>query len=133
MILVDSSVWIDYFNGLDNPQTDKLNEILGVELIGIGDLILIEVLQGFRVDTDYQIAKNVLTSLTVFSLVGLEVALKSADNFRALRSKGITIRKTVDVIIATFCIENGHSLLFCDQDFIPFIQYFGLTSVMNQT
>lgn len=131
MILVDSSVWIDYFNGKDNPQTDKLNELLGVELLGIGDLILTEVLQGFRDDTDYRTAKNVLNSLTIFSLVGIEIAIKSADNYRELRRQGITIRKTVDVIIATFCIENSHSLLFSDRDFMPFVQHLGLNTVLK--
>lgn len=132
MILVDSSVWIDYFNGKDTIQTSKLDELLGAESLGIGDLVLTEVLQGFRADKDYQIAKRVLTSLTVFSMLGLEVAIKSADNFRALRKQGITIRKTVDVIIATFCIENGHSLLFSDKDFIPFVEYLGLNAVLAE-
>jgi hypothetical protein len=132
MILVDSSVWIDYFNGKDTVQTTKLDELLGVELLGIGDLILTEVLQGFRADTDYRIAKKMLTSLMVFNLLGLEVAIKSADNFRALRKQGITIRKTVDVIIATFCIETGYSLLFSDKDFIPFVNYLGLNSVVGE-
>jgi predicted nucleic acid-binding protein len=131
MILVDSSVWIDYFNGKDNPQTDKLNELLGVVLLGIGDLILTEVLQGFRNDTDYRTAKNALNSLTIFSLVGIEIAIKSADNYRELRKQGITIRKTVDVIIATFCIENSHSLLFSDRDFMPFVQHLGLNTVLK--
>jgi predicted nucleic acid-binding protein len=129
MILVDSSVWIDYFNGNDTPQTLTLDNLLGVELLGIGDLILTEVLQGFRTDADYHTAKRLLTSLTAFNMLGCEMAIKSADNFRALRKQGITIRKTIDVIIATFCIENGHSLLFCDKDFIPFVDYLGLSAV----
>ena len=129
MILVDSSVWIDYFNGGDTPQTSKLDEPLGVELLGIGDIILTEVLQGFRIDADYDTAKQVLTSLTVFNMLGVEIAVKSADNFRVLRKRGITIRKTVDVIIATFCIENDHTLLFSDKDFMPFVQYLGLNTV----
>jgi predicted nucleic acid-binding protein len=130
MILVDSSVWIDYFNGNDTPQTLTLDNLLGVELLGVGDLILTEVLQGFRADADYRTAKKVLNSLTLFNMLGYEVAIKSADNFRALRKQGVTIRKTIDVIIATFCIENGHSLLFCDKDFIPFVDYLGLGSVV---
>ncbi len=121
MILVDSSVWIDFFNGTDNAQTDKLNEILGLEEVVIGDLILAEVLQGFRSDTDYKTAKNVLTSLTVHDLLGKELAIKGANNFRKLRKKGITIRKTADVIIATYCIENKLPLLFTDKDFLPFV------------
>ena len=129
MIVVDSSVWIDYFNGRDTPQASKLDELLGVELIGIGDIILAEVLQGFRIDADYDTAKQLLTSLTMFNMLDIEVAVKSADNFRILRKQGITIRKTIDVIIATFCIENDHALLFSDKDFMPFVEYLGLNAV----
>ena len=127
MIIVDSSVWIDYFNGRDTPETNKLDRLLEIELIGIGDIILTEVLQGFRDDRDYLTAKQVLTSLTVFNMLGTKVAIKSADNFRILRKQGITVRKTNDVIIATFCIENNHSLLFADKDFLPFVNYLSLT------
>ena len=122
MILVDSSVWIDFFNGMACAETDKLNEILGLEEVVIGDLILAEVLQGFRSDTDYKAAKNALTSLTVHDLLGKELAIKSANNFRKLRKKGITIRKTADIIIATYCIENKIPLLFTDKGFIPFVE-----------
>ena len=132
MIIVDSSVWIDYFNGRETPQTDKLDELLGVELLGIGDIILTEVLQGFRHDKDYRTAKKVLTSLTVFNMLGTEIAIKSADNFRILRKQGITIRKTNDVIIATYVIENDHSLLFSDKDFIPFVKRLGLNAVLME-
>jgi predicted nucleic acid-binding protein len=130
MIVVDSSVWIDYFNGRETPQTEFLNEILEVELLGIGDIILTEILQGFRADRDYRTAKKMLTSLTIFNLLGSEMAIKSADNFRTLRKQGITIRKTNDVIIATFCLENAHSLLFSDNDFIPFVERLGLNAVL---
>jgi len=128
MVLVDSSVWIDFFNGTENTETDKLNEILGLEEVVIGDLILAEVLQGFRSDTDYKTAKNVLTALTVYDLLGKELAIKSANNFRKLRKKGITIRKTADVIIATYCIENKIPLLFTDKDFLPFVDNLRLKS-----
>jgi len=128
MILVDSSVWIDFFNGTRNTETDKLNEILGLEEVVIGDLILAEVLQGFKNDTDYKAAKNVLTSLEVHDLLGKELAIKSANNFRKLRKKGITIRKTADVIIATYCIENKIPLLFTDKDFLPFVDNLRLKS-----
>ena len=128
MVLVDSSVWIDFFNGTENAETDKLNEILGLEEVVIGDLILAEVLQGFRSDTDYKAAKNVLTSLTIYDLLGKELAIKSANNFRKLRKKGITIRKTADVIIATYCIENKIPLLFTDKDFVPFVENLRLKS-----
>jgi predicted nucleic acid-binding protein len=126
MVIVDSSVWIDYFNGRDIPEVATLDRLLETELLGVGDLILAEVLQGFRQDKDYQTAKRLLTSLTVFEMLGAEMAMKSADNFRDLRKRGITVRKTIDVMIATFCIENGHKLLFSDKDFAPFVEHLGL-------
>jgi predicted nucleic acid-binding protein len=129
MILVDSSVWIDYFNGRDTVETNTLDQLIGVEALGVGDLILTEVLQGFRSDADYWAARQVLTSLRVFEMLGTELALKSADHYRFLRKHGITVRKTADVIIATFCIEAGHRLLFADKDFLPFVEYLGLQSV----
>jgi predicted nucleic acid-binding protein len=126
MVIVDSSVWIDYFNGRDILEVATLDRLLETELLGVGDLILAEVLQGFRQDKDYQTAKRLLTSLTVFEMLGAEMAMKSADNFRDLRKRGITVRKTIDVMIATFCIENGHKLLFSDKDFAPFVEHLGL-------
>ena len=128
MIMIDSSVWIDFFNGNETSEVDKLDEMLGLEEIATGDLIITEVLQGFREDKDYKVAKDVLTSLTVFELLGEELAIKSANNFRKLRKKGITVRKTADVIIATFCIENKIPLLFSDRDFIPFVDNMKLRS-----
>ena len=128
MIIVDSSVWIDYFNGRE-IQIDKLDELLEIEPIGIGYIILAEVLQGFREDKDYQTAKQVLTSLTVFNMLNSDLAIESSNNFRTLRKRGITIAKTNDVIIATFCIENNYSLLFSDKDFVPFVNYLGLNEV----
>jgi predicted nucleic acid-binding protein len=129
MIIVDSSVWIDYFNGRDIPEVATLDRLLETELLAVGDLILVEVLQGFRQDKDYQTAKRLLTSLTVFEMLSAEMAMKSADNFRDLRKKGITVRKTIDVMIATFCIEHGHELLFSDKDFAPFVEHLGLMAV----
>ena len=126
MIMVDSSVWIDYFTGADNKQTEILDTTLGQQHVAIGDLILTEVLQGFRHDKDYKTAKSLFEELTLFELLGKEMALKSADNFRALRKKGTTIRKTADVIIASFCIERNIPLLFSDKDFKPFVKYLGL-------
>ena len=128
MIMVDSSVWIDFFNGIETSEVDKLDEMLGLEEIASGDLIITEVLQGFREDKDYKVARDVLTSLTVFELLGEELAIKSANNFRKLRKKGITVRKTADVIIATFCIGNKIPLLFSDRDFIPFVENLKLRS-----
>ncbi|WP_293340600.1 PIN domain nuclease [Microcoleus sp. CAWBG58] len=130
MIIVDSSVWIDYFNGQSTPQTDCLDQLLTTQPIAIGNLILTEVLQGFRQDSDYNTAKHLLSNLTVFNFLEADLAIKSADNFRTLRKQGITVRKTIDVIIATFCIENNHELLFCDRDFLPFVDRLGLKSVL---
>lgn len=126
MIMVDSSVWIDYFNGVHNKQSDTLNELLGVRPIAIGDLILTEVLQGFRGDKDYKTAKSLFDDLVIFDLLGKDMAIKSADNFRILRKKGVTIRKPIDVMIATFCIERKLPLLFSDKDFKPFVKNLGL-------
>jgi predicted nucleic acid-binding protein len=131
IILVDSSVWIDYFNGVNNSETDLLDSLLGVEPIATGDIILTEVLQGFRNDQDYNIAKDLLTSLVIFNLINNTIALKSANNYRFLRKRGITIRKTIDVIIASFCIENEIPLLFVDKDFVPFIKHLNLVSALN--
>jgi predicted nucleic acid-binding protein len=128
MILVDSSVWIDYFNGVGNKQTNTLNDTLGESPVAVGDLILTEVLQGFREDRDYRAAKSLFDDLIIFDLVGKDMALKSAENFRALRKRGITIRKPVDVIIATFCIEKKLPLLFCDKDYKPFVKSLGLVA-----
>ena len=126
MLLVDSSVWIDYFNGTATPQSDYLDKILGIEDIIIGDLILAEVLQGFRHDKDYKAAKNAMFAFPVLGLVGNAIALKSADNYRYLRKQGITIRKTIDCLIATFCIENKQELLHSDNDYDPFEQHLKL-------
>ena len=130
MILVDSSVWIDYFIGRDTPQVEILDRSLGMISVGVGDLILTEVLQGFRDDKDYLIARSIMDELTVFDMLGTEMAIKSAENFRKLRKKGITIRKTADVIIATYCIEHRLPLLFSDKDFKPFVQHFKLAEVL---
>lgn len=126
MIFVDSSVWIAYFNGNVTPETTRLDDLLGQEPIGLGDLILAEVLQGFRLDKDYRTAEKLLTSLSIFRLLGKEMAIKSANNYRTLRKQGITIRKTADVIIATFCIEHDLSLLHADKDFLPFVTHLDL-------
>ncbi|MGC1953437.1 MAG: PIN domain nuclease [Gammaproteobacteria bacterium] len=131
MTLVDSNVWIDYFNGRTTPETELLDNLLGTKPIAVGDLILTEVLQGFRHNKDYKTAKELLTSLTVFDLLGADRALRCAENFRALRKKGITVRKTADVIIATFCIEKDISLLHCDKDFEPFHNHLRLRNALS--
>lgn len=131
MILVDSSVWIDYFSGNDSAEADVLDCILGNRAVAIGDLILTEVLQGFRHEKDYKVVKSLLEELTVFELLGKKMAIKSADNFRKLRKKGITIRKTADVIIASYCIEQNLPLLFSDKDFQPFVEHLGLRNAAH--
>lgn len=129
MILVDSSVWIDYFLDHDTPQVEILDRSLGVRAVGVGDLVLTEVLQGFRDDKDYRTARSIMDELTVFDMLGKGLAIKSAENFRKLRKKGITIRKTADVIIATYCIEHDFPLLFSDKDFQPFVEHLKLARV----
>ena len=105
MILVDSSVWIDYFRGIATPQADRLDALLGAEPLATGDLILAEVLQGFAAERDFAQAKKLLTSLAMIELGGRDIAIQAARNFRALRARGISVRKTIDAIIATRCIS----------------------------
>lgn len=126
MIIVDSSVWIDYFNGSETAESDRLDRYLGSQLILVGDLILTKVLQGFRADADHRAARTTLAHFPVESMIGPARALKAADHYRYLRSQGITVRKTIDVMIATFCIEESHALLFSDRDFDPFVAHLGL-------
>jgi predicted nucleic acid-binding protein len=115
VILVDSSVWIDYFRGVVTPQTEKLDSLLGIEPIATGDLILTEVLQGFVSDRDFNQAKQLMTSLVVVDLAGQGIAIQAARNFRALRKLGVTVRKTIDTVIATRCIESKMPLLYSDR------------------
>ncbi len=129
MILVDSSVWIDYFRGAETLQCERLDALLGDEPLAIGDLILTEVLQGFTSDKDFNQARKLLTSLVVIDLGGREIALQAARNFRTLRAFGVTVRKTIDTLIATRCIESGLTLLHADRDFEPFVIHLGLRSV----
>jgi len=133
MILVDSSVWIDYFRGTATPQAEKLDSLLGTEPVATGDLILTEVLQGFVSDRDFTQAKKLLTSLVVVDLVGQDIAIQAAKNFRVLRAQGITVRKTIDTVIATRCIESRLSLLYSDRDFDPFVEHLGLRSALSGT
>ena len=127
--IVDSSVWIDYFNGASTPQSDLLDAALGVKELGIGDLILCEVLQGFRSQRDFSLAKAAMLALPVYAMGGRTLALRSADNYRFLRQRGITVRKTLDCLIATFVIAEGFHLLHSDRDFDPFALHLGLTVV----
>jgi len=129
MILVDSSVWIDYFNGRKTPRTDWLDVALGSEPLVMGDIILTEVLQGFQSDKDFNTAKKLLLAFPVMDMGGQQLAIKSAMNYRFLRKKGVTVRKTIDVMIATFCIQNHISLLHNDRDFEPMEKYLKLKTV----
>jgi predicted nucleic acid-binding protein len=130
VILVDSSVWIDYFNGRVTSQTEKLDHLLGAEPLAIGDLILTEVLQGFTGEREFEQAHRLLTYLTLVDLGGRDVAIQAARHFRVLRRAGITIRKTIDSVIATRCILSNYDLLQCDRDFGPFVKHLGLRSVV---
>jgi predicted nucleic acid-binding protein len=129
LILVDSSVWIDYFNGTTTAAVVRLDQLLGSEQLAIGDLILTEVLQGFTSERDFRAAEQMLTSLLVVELGGREIAIQAAKNFRALRKAGVTVRKTIDTVIATRCIESGYDLLHDDRGFDPFVKHLGLRAV----
>jgi predicted nucleic acid-binding protein len=126
MIVADTSVWIDYVNGFETPQTNILDFELENRRVVTGDLIIVEFLQGFREDKQFQEAKEIMDSLEYYNFVGREIAINAAQNFRKLRKKGITIRKTIDVLIATFCIEYGFELLHNDRDFDQMEEVLGL-------
>ncbi len=130
MILVDSSVWIDFFRGKETTQTIRLEALLDTQELAVGDLILAEVLQGFSDEGDFTKAQFIMTTMDVVELVGEEIALQAAQNYRFLRSRGITIRKTIDTIIATKCIAEGLVLLHSDRDFEPFVTHLGLQVVV---
>lgn len=132
MVLVDTSVWIQFFNGHETSQTAKLDELLSATIIVVGDLILAEILQGLLSDKDYRQAKSLLTALELVSLTSTDLAIRSADHYRTLRKKGITVRKTIDCLIATYCIEMKMPLLFEDKDFDPFVSHLGLKPVLSK-
>ncbi len=126
MIVVDTSVWIDFFNEVSSPEVERLDALLGAQRILMGDLILCELLQGFRSEREAAMVRRELEAFNVAPMVGRAVALKAAENYRVLRRRGITIRKTIDLLIGTFCIENGHELLHDDRDFAPMAEHLGL-------
>lgn len=130
MILVDTSVWIDYLNGAPGRHTDALDAAIVEGTVFMGDLIFLEILQGIRDDKEYRATKKSLMTLDQLEMFGKGMPAKCAENYRGLRKKGITIRKTTDVIIATFCIEQRMPLLFTDRDFIPFVEHLGLVSAL---
>jgi predicted nucleic acid-binding protein len=129
VILVDSSVWIDYLRGTASPQAEKLDTLLGTVPLAIGDLILTEVLQGCATDREFNAVKRTLSSLHTVNLGGLELAIEAAKNFRKLRALGFAVRKTIDTVIATRCIMDGMELLHSDRDFDPFEKHLGLRCV----
>jgi hypothetical protein len=131
MVLADTSVWIDYFNGVVNWQTDRLDWLLDSQPVALGDLILTEVLQGFDQEAEFQRARAVLTLLPFYELGGYDLGLQAANNYRILRRQGITVRKTIDVMIATGCIAWSLELLHNDRDFIPMEQMLGLKVVKS--
>ncbi|HMK55062.1 MAG TPA: PIN domain nuclease [Dissulfurispiraceae bacterium] len=131
MILVDSSVWIDYFNGRKTARTDWLDSAIGSEQIIVGDLILAEVLQGFQSDNDFKTARKLLLAFPFMAMVGQELAIKSAINYRFLRKNGVTVRKTIDVMIGTFCLNYHLTLLHDDRDFDPMEKYLNLKIIVT--
>ena len=132
MILVDSSVWIDYFRAADTPQVALLDSLFGRTRMAVGDLIAAELLQGVRDDKEFKWVKKVFATFTRLDLCGYDLALKASENHRSLLARGITVRKTMDTLIATRCIEDGLTLLHADRDFAPFAKYLGLREAYLQ-
>ena len=131
MILVDSSVWIDFLNGRQTLQVTLLRSIFGVEQIGVGDLMLCEVLQALDTERAAEDVEALLRQFEVVSIGGDRLAVQAARNFRALRRRGVTIRKTIDLLIGTWCITNDVPLLHNDTDFRPMSRYLGLREFMS--
>jgi predicted nucleic acid-binding protein len=133
VILADTSIWIDYFNGTESIETDRLDSALKDGTVAMGDLIFLEILQGFRDDKEFSRAKKTLVTLDQYELFGIHMVERCADNYRFLRKKGLTIRKTIDLIIATFCIENRIQLLFSGKDYGPFVEFLKLEKFQANT
>jgi len=129
VVIVDTTVWVDYFHGVDNSETQWLDTELDRERLGLTDIILCEVLQGVRDDVVAKAVERSLLKLEVFELGGIALAREAAHNYRALRSRGYTVRKTIDCLIATFCLRGDHSLLHRDRDFDPFEKFLALSVV----
>jgi len=129
MVIVDTTVWIDYFSGVSNPETEWLEREATRQRLGLTDLILCEVLQGFRDPGEFAQVRDELLKLEVFEAGGAELAVAAAENYRHLRRKGFTVRKTRDCWIATFCLVSGNQLLHRDRDFYPFEKVLGLQVV----
>ena len=129
MIIVDTTVWVDYFRGLATPQTDWMEAHLLRERLGLTDLILCEVLQGLKDDETFRLVEHELLKFEVFPTGGLGQAIAAAQNYRKLRARGHTVRRTIDCLIATYCLDQGHALLHNDRDFDPFEQVLGLAVI----
>jgi predicted nucleic acid-binding protein len=126
VILADTTVWIDYFNGASGPHVDVLDFELSRNRIVTGDLIITEFLQGFKNEREYQEAKKIMDTLEYRDLVGRGIAIAAAQNYRTLRKNGVIVRKTIDVLIATFCIENDIEIIHNDRDFDGIEEHLGL-------
>lgn len=126
MVIVDTTVWIDYFSGVQTPQTDWLDREIDRQRLGLTDLILCEVLQGVKDEEQAAETQRELMKFEVIPMSGIELDVAAAQNYRKLRAQGRTVRKTVDCLIATFCLTNGHALVHNDRDFDPFEQIMGL-------
>ena len=129
MIAVDTSVWIDFFNGRDTSHVRRLNALLGTEEVVVGDLMLCEVLQGLNSEQTARLVEGVLCRFDIVPMAGETIAIAAASNFRSLRRRGITVRKTIDLLIGTWCIENRMALLHNDNDFRPMARHLGLIEV----
>jgi predicted nucleic acid-binding protein len=129
MIVADASVWVDHLNNDVTPQVVKLRDLFGRQLILVGDLTYCEVLQGVRSEREARSVEAVLRAFDSAAMSNPDLAVRAAANYRALRGRGITIRKTIDLIIGTFCIENHHALLHDDRDFEPMERYLGLVTI----
>jgi predicted nucleic acid-binding protein len=129
VVIVDTTVWVDYLRGVRNPETDWLNVELDRQRLGLTDIILCEVLQGVRDDRVAKTVERELTKFQVFEMGGLVLARDAASNYRILRSRGHTVRRTIDCLIATFCLHGAHSLLHRDRDFDPFEQLLALSVI----
>jgi predicted nucleic acid-binding protein len=129
MVIVDTTVWIDYLRGVESPEALWLDKELTRQRLGLTDLILCEVLQGIRDQAAFADARDRLSKLHLFQNGGKELAIAAAQNYRTLRERGYTIRGTIDCLIATFCLEASHELLHRDRDFDIFEKELGLRVV----
>ena len=129
MVIVDTTVWIDYWDGASTPEANWLDREMNRQRLGVTDIVVCELLQGVRDDAEAATVERELARFEVFNTGGLELAKAAAQNYRALRGRGYTVRKTIDCVIATFCLREGHSLLHSDRDFDPFERFLNLSVI----